>query len=142
MKKSDYSKSATVTIKPEFANDISECTDTSRLYVLPDNFIYAYMKKEVLNTPNFFDLSNGSEINKRISSSNSEVSHDGLVLTGFIDVVPQSPYIMTIKGVTLTKVYDIVVFACAYDADKNVLGKKTIREVTIEKVDGIFPLLL
>lgn len=27
---------------PEYANDISECTDTSKLYVLPDGYLYAY----------------------------------------------------------------------------------------------------
>ncbi len=30
-------------LKPEFANNINECTDTTKLYVLPDGFIYAYM---------------------------------------------------------------------------------------------------
>lgn len=34
-------------LKPEFANDISECTDTNKLYVLPDGYIYAYMYTEV-----------------------------------------------------------------------------------------------
>ena len=29
-------------LKPEFANDIKECTDTTKLYVLPDSYIYAY----------------------------------------------------------------------------------------------------
>ena len=33
-------------IRPEFANNISECADTTKLYVLPDNFIYAYMYAE------------------------------------------------------------------------------------------------
>ena len=32
---------------PEFANSIEECTDTSKLYVLPDGFIYAWMLTEV-----------------------------------------------------------------------------------------------
>lgn len=32
-------------IEPEFANSIEECTDTSKLYVLPDGYIYAYMTK-------------------------------------------------------------------------------------------------
>lgn len=31
-------------LKPEFANSIEECTDTTKLYVLPDGYIYAYMK--------------------------------------------------------------------------------------------------
>lgn len=33
-------------LKPEFANSIEECTDTSKLYVLPDGFLYAYMQHE------------------------------------------------------------------------------------------------
>lgn len=31
-------------LAPEFANDISECTDTSKLYVLPNGYIYSYSK--------------------------------------------------------------------------------------------------
>lgn len=31
-------------LKPEFANSVGECTDTTKLYVLPDGYIYAYMK--------------------------------------------------------------------------------------------------
>jgi hypothetical protein len=34
-------------LKPEFANNIDECVDTSKLYVLPDGNIYAYMKKTI-----------------------------------------------------------------------------------------------
>lgn len=33
-------------LAPEFANSIEECTDTTKLYVLPDGFIYAYMTTE------------------------------------------------------------------------------------------------
>lgn len=32
-------------IKPEYANSIEECSDTTKLYVLPDGYIYAYMNK-------------------------------------------------------------------------------------------------
>lgn len=34
-------------LTPEYANDISECTDTTRLYVLPDGNIYAYTRMRV-----------------------------------------------------------------------------------------------
>ena len=34
-------------LKPEFANSIEECTDTTKLYVLPDGYIYAGMPEEV-----------------------------------------------------------------------------------------------
>ncbi len=35
-----------IQLKPNFANDISECIDISKVYVLPDGFIYAYMYAE------------------------------------------------------------------------------------------------
>jgi hypothetical protein len=34
-------------LKPEYAQSIEECTDTTKLYVLPDGMIYAYMYTEV-----------------------------------------------------------------------------------------------
>lgn len=33
-------------LEPLFVNSIDECTDTTKLYVLPDGYIYAYMYKE------------------------------------------------------------------------------------------------
>jgi hypothetical protein len=33
-------------LKPEFVNSIEECTDTSKMYVLPDGMIYAYLYTE------------------------------------------------------------------------------------------------
>ena len=38
-------------LKPEFANSIEECTDTSKLYVLPDGYIYAYLYTEITVEP-------------------------------------------------------------------------------------------
>ena len=45
-------------LKPEFANDVSECTDTTKLYVLPDGYIYGYVKTvtEGETIPNFTNL--------------------------------------------------------------------------------------
>lgn len=34
-------------LKPEFANTIEECTDTTKLYVLPDGYIYGYIYTNV-----------------------------------------------------------------------------------------------
>ena len=33
-------------LKPEYANSVDECTDKTKMYVLPDGFIYAYMITE------------------------------------------------------------------------------------------------
>ena len=45
-------------LKPEFANDISECEDESKLYVLPDGYIYANIKTatEGVSKPNFTNV--------------------------------------------------------------------------------------
>ena len=44
-------------MKPEFANAIEDCTDTTKLYVLPDGYIYAYLRKEILLYTNQIPLS-------------------------------------------------------------------------------------
>lgn len=62
-------------LKPEFVNSIEECTDTSKMYVLPDGFIYAYLAHEVPGevVPNFTNRANTNgadwETNKRYSTS-------------------------------------------------------------------------
>lgn len=45
-------------LKPEFVNSVEECTDTSKVYVLPDGYIYAYVKtvSESTIVPNFENL--------------------------------------------------------------------------------------
>jgi hypothetical protein len=34
-------------LAPEFANNIEECVDTTKLYVLPDGYIYSYVTESV-----------------------------------------------------------------------------------------------
>ena len=41
-------------LKPEFASSIEKCTDTSKLYVLPDEFIYAYIDGQWVSTGHKF----------------------------------------------------------------------------------------
>lgn len=49
-------------LKPEFANNTDECTDNTKLYVLPNNEIYAYMTKEVTTIPtNLIPLSTNAD---------------------------------------------------------------------------------
>lgn len=40
-------------LAPEYANSIEECTDTTKMYVLPDGFIYAYMLTEIETGPSY-----------------------------------------------------------------------------------------
>ena len=79
---------------PLFANTIDECTDTTKLYVLPDGYFYAYMltttsglsiKNWLLNENGELDL----QVNKRWSYSSGSYSSsngDGMVTTTKIPV--------------------------------------------------------
>lgn len=73
---------------PLFANSIEECTDTTKMYVLPDGFIYAY--KNVDSTGiNYTNVLDNTEIqlNKRWSHSGKQYSaQNGHVATGYIPV--------------------------------------------------------
>ena len=61
-------------LKPEFANDISECTDTTKLYVLPDGYIYAYMNKENVSLAANKFVPSTATLNSRMSGSSGSVS--------------------------------------------------------------------
>lgn len=58
---------------PMFANDTSECTDTTKVYVLPDGYIYAYMLTEITSGGGYTNvLENASiSLNSRYNSSNT-----------------------------------------------------------------------
>ena len=89
-------------LKPEFANSVDECTDTSKLYVLPDGYIYAYMLKTssgpsytnmiplAVNTDGtpFVGLNGekGYKTGYRMNSSNAEVASADNCVTGYIPV--------------------------------------------------------
>lgn len=66
-------------LKPEFANSVEECTDTSKLYVLPDGMIYAYMEITVAGgAPLFTNLADPAsadwQADRRFSSSSGSIS--------------------------------------------------------------------
>lgn len=83
-------------LEPEFANSIAECTDTSKLYVLPDGFIYAYVYSEaVYDCKNWIPYSVdtdgsiyngiGYKVGQRINSSGViKEGESQYALTGFI----------------------------------------------------------
>lgn len=72
-------------LKPEFANTIEECTDTSKLYVLPDGYIYGYMAyvTEGETVPNFTNLMDDSrsyvKAGQRYSQSGGKFSANAAV---------------------------------------------------------------
>ena len=109
-------------LKPEFANSIGECTDTSKLYVLPDGMIYAWMltEREVevggADYTNILPLAvnadgtpyvgnNGEKGYKtgwRLNSSKAEVEKAGMCCTGFMPISGNG----TLRVKTDTKIVD------------------------------------
>lgn len=105
-------------ITPEYANSIAECTDTTKLYVLPDGYIYAYFLTETVvggtaNYKNQIPLSvntdgsayvgangeDGYKTGYRLNSSGAEQAQSGMCCTGFIPVKAGDK--VRIKNVTL-----------------------------------------
>lgn len=82
--------------QPTFVNSIEECTDTTKLYVLPDGYLYAYMYTEVtdggctnqipISTDADGSVYNGKgwKENLRVNSSGAEKEMVGYNITGYI----------------------------------------------------------
>lgn len=96
-------------LKPEFANSIDECTDTSKVYVLPDGYIYAYIKTQQWQegANDLIPLSTvsgggsvynekGYKLNIRLNSTGAEKDFTSAVVTGFIPATRDS--VLRIKG--------------------------------------------
>lgn len=85
-------------VTPLFVNTIEECTDTTKPYVLPDGYIYAYVMKETVGGAGYTNLvptstdtdgsvynGTGYKDNARLSSSGgvSSTAQTGSVVIGF-----------------------------------------------------------
>ena len=82
----------------EFVSSIDECLDPTKLYVLPDNFIYAYTTKTITSNPtnqidnavdnnkNPYNDGIGYKNDTRLSLSSGEAGLSGYTVTGFIEV--------------------------------------------------------
>jgi hypothetical protein len=107
-------------IQPCFANLVDECSDTSKVYVLPDGYIYAYMKSTgVLYTDLVDPSSEDWKLGYRINGSGVLVTTNANVLTTPYIPVKQGD-ILRVKGLNLFSEY-ISGYACtaiAYDENK------------------------
>lgn len=115
-------------LKPEFANSIDECTNENLLYVLPDGYIYAYMRKHIVQKTNEYNAST-AKLNTRINSSGEEKELAGCLTTDFVEVSLANPYIVNISGVTLNLGYGTYVSINYYNASKTWLGVKKIEDI-------------
>lgn len=127
-------------ITPLFANNIEECTDTSKVYVLPDGYIYAYMEKlveggTVANFTNQIPVStdtDGSVYNNDGYAENMYLSNgvpasrSGIDCSGFIPIgcgsssSASGEQVVRMSGVTAGN--DAQFRIAFYDANKNYLN--------------------
>lgn len=118
---------------PLFANSIEECTDTTKLYVLPDGYIYTYGNYTEFILENQFD-ENESTLNARIRG-NGEIATDanGILATNKIEI-PEfvDPYTVKISGITLTlsSGYGYTVYAFFYDKSNGLVGSTNFQTIT------------
>lgn len=105
---------------PLFAESIEGCTDTSKVYVLPDGYIYAYSSVETEKSPN---LNDGVYEYGRFTSAGTEYDSDIPIEASFRNV----NYLPVEGGRTIKGYYDESVLGhygidiVQYDADKNIL---------------------
>lgn len=82
--------------QPTFVNSVDEMTDTSKVYVMPDGYIYAYMTKTVTTNPTnqikvsiesdgtLYNGGQGWKTGYRLNSSGAEVALESYKVTGFM----------------------------------------------------------
>ena len=102
-------------LEPLFANSIEECTDISKVYVLPDGYIYAYMATatEGTSTPNFTNLMNdpNSYIKEgyRYSQSGGAFSENSAVCGIVVPAtVISGDNVLRVRGATKDNIYNYV----------------------------------
>ena len=76
---------------PLFVDSIEECTDTTKLYVLPDGYIYSYMESETNETETVVDEIIGTDgnpyfSNSRFSNEGTLSTQSGYTVTPYIDL--------------------------------------------------------
>ena len=125
-------------LKPEYAESIEECTDTTKMYVLPDGMIYVYMltEKEVEtgggDYTNILPLAvkadgtpyvgeNGEKGYKtgwRINSSKAEAVQEGMCCTGFMPIPTPTEWYGTLRFKNITVVGTKGGYIYAYGSDR------------------------
>lgn len=127
-------------LKPEFANSIDECTDTSKLYVLPDGYIYAYTSGSMQEV--FTDVLKdvGYQEHMRINSSGGIVSwtSSDADVTGYIPVKPGD--VIRVKNMPIPSAYTNGVYwngVGAYTSDKTFIRKMNLISSSIDGANQI-----
>lgn len=132
-------------LKPEFAQSVEACTDQTKLYVLPDGYIYGYMKKTVNPTNQLtkavdtdgtpFNGGKGWKTGYYLNpSGGAETESTGYEVTGYIPYT----YTQTFRAKNLTLEqnhgYNSIAF---YDKDKKFIKIFTMQSTYNEMKDFV-----
>ena len=108
-------------VTPLFADNVEECTDTTKPYVLPDGYIYAYMKKTQMVYHNANDGSCGlnQRTTKNVAMNTADTNQNGNLITPPIAVDSSwSECILTLRGIeTLYPIYYAPLYIYYYNAE-------------------------
>lgn len=129
-------------LKPEFAQTIENCTDTTKLYVLPDGYIYAYISTET-DSVSYTNLAeplpeNTTDTTKWIkgyrfgSSGEPSVEYNGVPSSVSNKFECTNGDIIRVKGVTLRPRNDrIVLYASDGNNMRSYFGEDIVAGNTI-----------
>ncbi len=110
---------------PEFVSDIGQCTDPSKLYVLPDGYLYAHYlaTSQLGDDTNFADRGSPDWLNdQRMSMESSIWPCVGAVVTNYIPVKPGDVVrVYNLDMVSHPTNYDNTPQSGIYDAGMNAL---------------------
>lgn len=120
-------------LRPEFVNGEEECTDTTKLYVLPDGYVYAYMPVNIENDSNYENQlplatdtdrltvydGDGYATGTKLSSSGSTGSTTtSLCATGFIPAVAGN----VLKVKDIDHISGVAEYIIAYNSNNEKTG--------------------
>jgi len=119
-------------LKPEFAESIAECTDSTKLYVLPDGYIYAYMHStSVQQIRDQVDTGYDYPEDSRLASDGTVVTsgtYAGYTVTPFVDLLKYpTPFTLHLDGAAfLVPTVDSYTRVYTYNESKTKMGGGSI----------------
>jgi len=138
---------ATVAAPPEYVNDISECVDTGKIYVLPNGHLCAYMTRTTVtegetipNFTNIFDPANGAAIHDgyRYSSSGGgfvEYANNCAIVVP-VNVVEGETVVIRAREVTNENAPYAQGNYCYFSTDGTTFGDDGLYETSYAFADG------
>lgn len=128
-------------LKPEFAQTIDKCTDLSKLYVLPDGYIYGYYSTVVPGGLLCTNVAKNFEENARINSSGNTTTETGSVTClDYIQFTQNT--VVRIRGFGSMLTYNVAVYNTnkGIDSSGKANAQAAYMEYSYDEATGIVTL--